>query len=91
MYESLKILNGLLALLTSLCLFIFITTSISCEPPHTHTTHTHSLTSHTALIELSRVGNDVDREWQRMHVAVGVINFSQWTLLALAPLIQVSH
>ena len=30
-YESLKVLNATLSHLTSVCLFIFITTSISCK------------------------------------------------------------
>jgi hypothetical protein len=70
MYESLKVLNGALSHLTSLCLFIFITTAIS------------------SLIELSNFTRDGRGD---RYIGVGVVNFAQWTLLALAPLIQASR
>ena len=40
------------------------------------------------MIELAQIRRDADR--LEIGVAVGIVNFTQWTLLALAPVIQVS-
>jgi hypothetical protein len=73
-YESLKVLNATLSHLTSVCLFIFITTSIS------------------SLVGLASINVDPEMgRYRNIHISVGVINFVQWTLLALAPITQASR
>ena len=60
---------------------------------HTHT-HGHTRTrihTHTAVYGLSRLNHrgDYPRELLYLGVAVGICNLVQWTILSVAPLIQV--
>jgi hypothetical protein len=71
-YEYLKVLNGKVATITSLCLFIFISSSIS------------------SFISLAFATSDGTSR-RHIEIIVGVLNFLQWTLLSLAPVIQAAR
>ena len=90
-YESLKVLNATLSHLTSVCVFIFITTSISCKPALALCgSLVYSYVTDAALVGLASINVDPEMgRYRNIHISVGVINFVQWTLLALAPITQV--